>query len=80
MDEGPYRYVQAYASKTSPFMRILVDIGTITILWSQPVSGLQIQCPDGQWRWVRHIENALVRFGRFPSRPTRSYCLPYHRS
>ncbi|KAI0634517.1 Clavaminate synthase-like protein [Trametes polyzona] len=36
------------------------DIGTITILWSQPVSGLQILCPDGKWRWVRHIDNALV--------------------
>ncbi|KAI0672085.1 Clavaminate synthase-like protein [Trametes maxima] len=36
------------------------DIGTITILWSQPVSGLQILCPDGNWRWVRHIENALT--------------------
>ncbi|KAL1745532.1 hypothetical protein HDZ31DRAFT_73471 [Schizophyllum fasciatum] len=36
------------------------DIGSITILWSQPVGGLQILSPDGQWRWVRHIENALV--------------------
>ncbi|KAI0325816.1 Clavaminate synthase-like protein [Cubamyces sp. BRFM 1775] len=36
------------------------DIGTITILWSQPVSGLQILCPDGKWRWVRHIDNALT--------------------
>ncbi|KAF9254439.1 Clavaminate synthase-like protein [Marasmius fiardii PR-910] len=36
------------------------DIGSITILWSQPVGGLQILSPDGKWRWVRHIENALV--------------------
>ncbi|KAI0797316.1 Clavaminate synthase-like protein [Irpex lacteus] len=36
------------------------DIGSITVLWSQPVSALQILSPDGQWRWVRHIENALV--------------------
>ncbi|KAG7095894.1 hypothetical protein E1B28_006582 [Marasmius oreades] len=36
------------------------DIGSITILWSQPVGGLQILSPDGQWRWVRHMENALV--------------------
>ncbi|CDO77726.1 hypothetical protein BN946_scf184969.g77, partial [Trametes cinnabarina] len=34
--------------------------GTITVLWSQPVSGLQIKCPDGKWRWVRHIDNALT--------------------
>uniref|UniRef100_A0A0W0FVC4 Clavaminate synthase-like protein n=1 Tax=Moniliophthora roreri TaxID=221103 RepID=A0A0W0FVC4_MONRR len=36
------------------------DIGTITILYSQPVAALQILSPDGRWRWVKHIENALV--------------------
>jgi len=36
------------------------DIGSVTILWSQPISGLQILSPDGKWRWVRHIDNALV--------------------
>ncbi|CCM06178.1 uncharacterized protein FIBRA_08420 [Fibroporia radiculosa] len=36
------------------------DFGTVTILWSQPVAALQILSPDGQWRWIRHIDNALV--------------------
>ncbi|TFY59246.1 hypothetical protein EVJ58_g5899 [Rhodofomes roseus] len=36
------------------------DIGTITILWSQPVMALQVLMPDGQWRYVRHIDNALT--------------------
>ncbi|EGN97173.1 hypothetical protein SERLA73DRAFT_161351 [Serpula lacrymans var. lacrymans S7.3] len=36
------------------------DIGSITILWSQPVGGLQILSKDGKWKWVRHIDNALV--------------------
>ncbi|CCM01371.1 uncharacterized protein FIBRA_03421 [Fibroporia radiculosa] len=36
------------------------DLGSVTILWSQPVSALQIMSPDGKWRWIRHIENALV--------------------
>ncbi|KAJ8519078.1 hypothetical protein ONZ45_g3929 [Pleurotus djamor] len=36
------------------------DFGTITILWSQPVSGLQILTKQGQWKWIKHIENALV--------------------
>lgn len=48
---------------------IWVDIGTITVLWSQPVAGLQIMCPDGRWRWVRHIENGLVR-PALPSHPS----------
>lgn len=36
------------------------DMGTITILWSQPIAALQILSPDGKWRWVRYIPNALV--------------------
>ncbi|KAG1872948.1 hypothetical protein DFJ58DRAFT_406759 [Suillus subalutaceus] len=36
------------------------DFGSITILWSQPVAALQILTRDGTWRWIRHIENALV--------------------
>ncbi|TFY59240.1 hypothetical protein EVJ58_g5903 [Rhodofomes roseus] len=36
------------------------DIGSITLLWSQPVTALQMLMPDGQWRYVRHIDNALT--------------------
>jgi len=36
------------------------DFGSVSILWSQPVGGLQIQTPNGEWKWVRHIDNALV--------------------
>ncbi|KAF8064888.1 hypothetical protein FPV67DRAFT_159308 [Lyophyllum atratum] len=36
------------------------DFGSVTLLYSQPVSALQILSPDGQWRWIRHIDNALV--------------------
>lgn len=36
------------------------DFGSITILWSQPVAALQILTREGKWRWIRHIENALV--------------------
>ncbi|KAG1740420.1 uncharacterized protein EDB91DRAFT_1328993 [Suillus paluster] len=36
------------------------DLGSITILWSQPVAALQIQTREGEWRWIRHLENALV--------------------
>ncbi|KAG6872988.1 hypothetical protein C0995_004364, partial [Termitomyces sp. Mi166 len=36
------------------------DFGTITILYSQPVSGLQILTRGGIWKWVKHVENALV--------------------
>ncbi|EED80235.1 predicted protein [Postia placenta Mad-698-R] len=36
------------------------DLGSVTVLWSQPISALQILCSDGKWRWVKHIDNALV--------------------
>ncbi|KAJ7915162.1 hypothetical protein B0H13DRAFT_1610781 [Mycena leptocephala] len=36
------------------------DFGTITVLYSQPVAALQILGQDGKWRWIKHIENALV--------------------
>ncbi|OAX32942.1 Clavaminate synthase-like protein [Rhizopogon vinicolor AM-OR11-026] len=36
------------------------DFGTVTVLWSQPVAGLQIQTREGEWRWICHMDNALV--------------------
>ncbi|KAJ8508670.1 hypothetical protein ONZ45_g9073 [Pleurotus djamor] len=36
------------------------DLGSITMLYSQPVGGLQILSRDGQWRYIKHIDNALV--------------------
>ncbi|KAJ7243604.1 hypothetical protein B0H12DRAFT_1203715 [Mycena haematopus] len=36
------------------------DFGTITVLYSQPIAALQILAPDGKWKWIKHIENALV--------------------
>ncbi|KAJ3993387.1 Clavaminate synthase-like protein [Lentinula boryana] len=40
------------------WLKIHNDIGTITLLYSQPVSALQI-C-DITWKWMKHIENAIV--------------------
>ncbi|EMD36735.1 hypothetical protein CERSUDRAFT_123796 [Gelatoporia subvermispora B] len=36
------------------------DIGSVSVLWSQPVGGLQIFSAEGKWKWIKHIENALV--------------------
>ncbi|KZT08207.1 Clavaminate synthase-like protein [Laetiporus sulphureus 93-53] len=36
------------------------DTGSVSILWSQPISALQMLSPDGKWRWVKHIDNAVV--------------------
>ncbi|KAF5384234.1 hypothetical protein D9615_003474 [Tricholomella constricta] len=42
------------------WMKGHTDFGSVTLLYSQPVSALQILSPDGKWRWIRHIDNALV--------------------
>lgn len=38
----------------------VLDFGSLTLLWSQPVAALQILTEDGGWKWVKHINNALV--------------------
>ncbi|WRT68845.1 uncharacterized protein IL334_005826 [Kwoniella shivajii] len=36
------------------------DYNTVSLLYSQPISALQILTPDNQWRWVKHVEGAVV--------------------
>ncbi|KAE9405506.1 Clavaminate synthase-like protein [Gymnopus androsaceus JB14] len=36
------------------------DFGSISILYSQPVAALQILAQDGTWKWIKHIDNAIV--------------------
>ena len=31
---------------------------SISLLYSQPVSALQILGNDGEWKWVKHVEGA----------------------
>lgn len=33
---------------------------SISLLYSQPVSALQLLTNDGQWKWVKHVEGAVV--------------------
>jgi len=42
------------------WMKGHADHMTFTALWSQPVTALQIKDYDGQWRYVRHIDNAVI--------------------
>lgn len=48
------------AKSNNVWLKGHTDFGSITVLWSQPVAALQILGQDGKWRWVRHIDNALV--------------------
>lgn len=42
-------------------MNTTADQTTLSVLYSQPISGLQIRDVDEKWRWVKHLDNALVR-------------------
>ncbi|KAI0752451.1 Clavaminate synthase-like protein [Daedaleopsis nitida] len=42
------------------WMKGHTDIGTISMLWSQSVTALQIMSPDGKWRYVKHIPNGII--------------------
>jgi Isopenicillin N synthase and related dioxygenases len=36
------------------------DLGVLTLLFRQPVAGLQIQNAEGEWRWVQPRDDALT--------------------
>ncbi|WFD33707.1 hypothetical protein MCUN1_000520 [Malassezia cuniculi] len=36
------------------------DFNSVTLLWSQPITSLEVLMPDNKWRFVRHRPNALV--------------------
>ncbi|KAH8771608.1 hypothetical protein F5883DRAFT_456191 [Diaporthe sp. PMI_573] len=36
------------------------DLGSITLLFRQPVCGLQILNNDGQWKWVRPVDGTIT--------------------
>ncbi|KAJ7246813.1 hypothetical protein B0H12DRAFT_1235439 [Mycena haematopus] len=36
------------------------DFGSITLLFPQPVAGLQVQTPDNEWKWVKYVEGGIV--------------------
>lgn len=36
------------------------DLGTVTLLFRQPVAALQILSSDGQWKWVRPQDGTIT--------------------
>jgi len=53
------------------------DFMTLTLLFSQPISSLQIFNKEGQWKWVRHVENGvLVNIGEAVEFLTGGYYKP----
>ncbi|KAK7441025.1 hypothetical protein VKT23_016806 [Stygiomarasmius scandens] len=36
------------------------DFGSVTFLYSQPIAGLQVLTPNGQWRYIRHYPDHII--------------------
>lgn len=36
------------------------DFGSLTLLFSQHVAGLQIQTPEGEWKYVKPVEGGIT--------------------
>lgn len=36
------------------------DFGSLTLLFSQQVAGLQIRTPEGAWKWVKPVEGGIT--------------------
>ncbi|KAJ7479283.1 hypothetical protein FB451DRAFT_1241136 [Mycena latifolia] len=36
------------------------DFGSITLLFPQPVSGLQVRTPENEWKWVKYVEGGIT--------------------
>ncbi|KDN53151.1 Clavaminate synthase-like protein [Tilletiaria anomala UBC 951] len=36
------------------------DFNAVSILWSQPITSLEVLMPSNEWKLVKHIDNALV--------------------
>ncbi|EXJ66888.1 uncharacterized protein A1O5_10083 [Cladophialophora psammophila CBS 110553] len=36
------------------------DFGSLTLLFSQHVAGLQIRTPEGQWKWVKPVQGGIT--------------------
>lgn len=36
------------------------DFGSLTLLFSQNIAGLQIRTPEGEWKWVKPVEGGIT--------------------
>ncbi|KAJ7195368.1 hypothetical protein GGX14DRAFT_475175 [Mycena pura] len=36
------------------------DFGTITLLFPQPVAGLQVLTSENEWKWVKYVEGGII--------------------
>ncbi|CAN9159449.1 unnamed protein product [Alternaria alternata] len=48
------------AKVQNTWSRAHTDFGSLTLLWSQDVAGLQLKTPTGEWKYVPPVPNGIV--------------------
>lgn len=48
------------AKVENTWSRAHTDFGSLTLLWSQNVAGLQLKTPAGEWKWVPPVDNGII--------------------
>jgi isopenicillin N synthase-like dioxygenase len=48
------------AKVQNTWSRAHTDFGSLTLLWSQDVAGLQLKTPSGEWKYVPPVPNGII--------------------
>ncbi|KAF2103319.1 2OG-Fe(II) oxygenase superfamily protein [Rhizodiscina lignyota] len=54
------RSIEADAKVQNTWTRAHTDFGSLTLLWSQNVAGLQLKTPNGEWKYVPPIDDGII--------------------
>jgi isopenicillin N synthase-like dioxygenase len=54
------RSVEDDAKVQNTWSRAHTDFGSLTLLWSQNVAGLQLKTPNGIWKYVPPVDNGII--------------------
>ncbi len=54
------RTAEQDAKVENTWSRSHTDFGSLTLLWSQNVAGLQIKASDGRWKYVRPLDQGII--------------------
>ncbi|KAF1357715.1 2OG-Fe(II) oxygenase superfamily protein [Lizonia empirigonia] len=54
------RSVEEDKKVANTWSRAHTDFGSLTLLWSQNIAGLQLKTPAGEWKYVPPIDNGII--------------------
>jgi isopenicillin N synthase-like dioxygenase len=54
------RSAEQDAKVQNTWSRAHTDFGSLTLLWSQNVAGLQLKAPSGEWKYVPPVDDGII--------------------